>query len=247
MNGTNLIKLVFCISINGILLKCLYSNKESSKHETKELRFFSLQHFLFQISFLALINRFFKIFSRKNLSTVISNLKVKLESLEVNYFFALVSDIFSRILFHFLKIFYLLSMMMYILSLFSSSFIEEEHQIWYFLEITQLYLIIYNRNNSITTKYFYTTVFLLIITRLTRIINQTGNKWIHLKDVGDILKEFDSKVPLLICGGVSLLVIGYLETNKNNASNVFKKVLLALNLIFIYFYHISTNIELFSL
>jgi hypothetical protein len=136
-------------------------------------------------------------------------------------------------------------MTMYILSLFSSSFIEEEHQIWYFLEITQLYLIIYNRNNLITTK--YTTVFLLIITRLTRIINQTGNKWIHLKDVGDILKEFDSKVPLLICGGVSLLVIGYIEKNKNNASNVFKKVLLALNLIFIYFYHISTNIELFSL
>ena len=136
---------------------------------------------------------------------------------------------------------------MYILSLFSSSFIEEEHQIWYFIEITQLYLIIYNRNNLITTKYFYTTVFLLIITRLTRIINQTGNKWIHLKDVGDILKEFDSKVPLLICGGVSLLAIGYIETNKNNASNVFKNILLVLNLIFIYFYHISTNIELFSL
>ena len=75
------------ILINGVLLKCLYSNKENSKHETKELRFFSLQHFLFQISFLALINRFVKILSRENLLKVISILKVKLESLEVKIIF----------------------------------------------------------------------------------------------------------------------------------------------------------------
>jgi hypothetical protein len=88
-------KLMLSFLINGVLLKCLYSNKESSKHENKELRFFSLQHFLFQISFLALTNRVVKILSRKNLSTVISILKIKLESLEVNYFFALVTDLFD--------------------------------------------------------------------------------------------------------------------------------------------------------
>jgi hypothetical protein len=136
---------------------------------------------------------------------------------------------------------------MYILSLFSSSFIEEEHQIWYFLEITQLYLMILLGNNFKSNKNLNSMVILLLITRFTRMINQTGNKWVHVKDVGDTLRELDSKVPLVICGGVSLFIVGCIEKNNFRKTEKFKKILLVFHLIFIYFYHISTNFELFSL
>ncbi len=138
-------------------------------------------------------------------------------------------------------------MLMYILSLFSSSFIEEEHQIWYFLEITQLYLMILLGNNFKSNKNSKSMVILLLITRFTRMINQTGNKWVHVKDLGDTLRELDSKVPLVICGGVSLFIVGCIERNKFRKTENFKKIYLVFHLIAIYFYHISTNFELFTL
>ena len=138
-------------------------------------------------------------------------------------------------------------MFLYIFSLFSSSFIEEEHQIWYFLEITQFYLVIFLGNNLINTTHLIPIVFLLLITRLTRMINQTGNKWIHLKDVGDILRELDSKLPLVICGGFALFVVGIIEKTKYDKSNNSKKVFLIFQMVAIFIYHFSTNLELFSL
>lgn len=85
------------------------------------------------------------------------------------------------------------------MSLFSSSFIEEEHQIWYFLETSQIYIIsiINIANNKLTRRDIITKAFLLLISsRLLRSINQTGNKWIHLKDFGDYLKEYFIKLLL---------------------------------------------------
>ena len=136
---------------------------------------------------------------------------------------------------------------MYLVSLFSSSFIEEEHQIWYFLEITQLYLIIFNRKKEIESEYLVSITLLLIISRFCRMINQTGNKWIHLKDIGDILKQFETKIPLLIVAGVSLLMIAYLEILKIKKKTLLKTFLFGINLILIYFYHITTNFEMFQL
>ncbi len=66
----------------------------------------------------------------------------------------------------------------HIISLFSSSFIEEEHQCWYYLLSTYL-LIITIEEKSLKN------VFMLILSRLIRSWNQTGNKWLHLSDIGD--------------------------------------------------------------
>jgi len=66
----------------------------------------------------------------------------------------------------------------HIISLFSSSFIEEEHQCWYYLLSTYL-LIITIEEKSLKN------LFLLILSRLIRSWNQTGNKWLHLSDIGD--------------------------------------------------------------
>jgi hypothetical protein len=75
----------------------------------------------------------------------------------------------------------------------SSSFIEEEHQSWYLLETTQIYLFItffIDLKSLKDRRVLFNLIGLLLIVRLSRSINQTGNKWIHLKDIGDILKEY---------------------------------------------------------
>ena len=136
---------------------------------------------------------------------------------------------------------------MYLLSLFSSSFIEEEHQIWYFLEITQLYLILFTAKKYIQLKDLKFIAFLLIVTRLSRMINQTGNKWIHLKDIGDMLREFESKVPQLLCSGVSLLLVAYVQTLKIKKNTFYKKEIFICNLVLVYLYQMLTCLELFQL
>lgn len=101
-------------------------------------------------------------------------------------------------LFSFDSAFYAFLSILYLVSLFSSSFIEEEHQIWYFFDTTQIFFLVYNICKKLK-KYFdiILMLILLITNRLLRTINQTGNKWVHLKDFGDILRENESKFFLL--------------------------------------------------
>jgi hypothetical protein len=81
--------------------------------------------------------------------------------------------------------------------LFSSSFIEEEHQLWYYFEITYISLLIlenfkygfFEKFTKIELEFVVNACLLLSITRLMRIFNQTGNKWINVKDLGDHLRE----------------------------------------------------------
>lgn len=93
--------------------------------------------------------------------------------------------------------FQLISIGFYLISLFSSSFIEEEHQIWYFVELTQIllliienFLLILNKEKENVLKNIILHICaLLSVTRLLRSINQTGNKWINERDIGDFIRE----------------------------------------------------------
>jgi hypothetical protein len=90
---------------------------------------------------------------------------------------------------------------MYLISMFSSSFIEEEHQIWYYFVTTQLFLLVYAvafQNRQSVKRAEKKEIFsqikliggLLLFARIMRYVNQTGNKWLHVIDIGDILKQF---------------------------------------------------------
>ena len=110
------------------------------------------------------------------------------------------SDLIQRknqIKFDHLMKFQVASFTFYLISLFSSSFIEEEHQLWYFFELTQVILIIIDyirilsnkqKENNLVKMLVYLTAVLAVI-RLLRSINQTGNKWINQDDIGDFLRE----------------------------------------------------------
>ena len=146
---------------------------------------------------------------------------------------------------------------MYLLSLFSSSFIEEEHQIWYILDITQLYLLFILNSNLrkiIKIKNVISIMFIMGATRLARSINQTGNKWIHLKDFGDTLREQESKVALTFLACLSLMFIFLFKWQKhrqiNYSSNLLSLLLSTFDLFvltLIGFYHYIASYELYSL
>lgn len=116
--------------------------------------------------------------------------------------------------------FLILGTLLHTISLLSSSYVEEEHQTWYFLStsihILHLSSVILTMNtkasfNSCTSNHFLrscpesdvecdrssrsdrirrevlNTAVLLLAARLMRSWNQTGNKWLHLPDIGDWL------------------------------------------------------------
>ncbi|CAF1347512.1 unnamed protein product [Adineta steineri] len=100
----------------------------------------------------------------------------------------------------------------HIISLFSSSFIEEEHQTWYYLLST--YLLI----RTIEEKSFK-YLFMLILSRLIRSWNQTGNKWLNIPDIGDFLNRSENVVYLFTIHFLSSIIFIYL-LNKSKRSSI---------------------------
>ncbi|XP_049963220.1 GPI ethanolamine phosphate transferase 2 isoform X1 [Schistocerca serialis cubense] len=112
----------------------------------------------------------------------------------------------------------LIGVVLHIVSLGSSSFIEEEHQIWYFLwstlALAKLYncIVSYTSNmgsisrGNVTKQKMKQLVcrWLLAVTFhcVLRKLNQTGDKWAHLPDIGDWLTLDENKTFL---SGVLLL------------------------------------------
>lgn len=95
----------------------------------------------------------------------------------------------------------------------SSSFIEEEHQTWYFIGNTLFFICFLNSVRSSskeTLKQKIGWIPLMALTTFCRRLNQTGDKWVNIPDVGDWLQSnnFYSK---LFCGfgkfAVFILVI----------------------------------------
>ncbi|XP_074094863.1 phosphatidylinositol glycan anchor biosynthesis class G isoform X2 [Cotesia typhae] len=114
-------------------------------------------------------------------------------------------------------------------SLGSSSFIEEEHQTWYFYWTTFLFIILIycikqkskniteeNRNNI---KIF----FLLILHRFLRKLNSTGNKYANLPDISGWLKESkysDIFMTLLVIIALGLILYILLFIFKNDKKQI---------------------------
>lgn len=81
---------------------------------------------------------------------------------------------------------------LFLVSMLTSSFVEEEHRVWYFLLPTLLLAIAATpspqglrwRRPAVTWA-----AVCLLIHRLAVPWNQTGDKWVHLQDIGDWLEE----------------------------------------------------------
>ncbi|XP_018052891.1 PREDICTED: GPI ethanolamine phosphate transferase 2 [Atta colombica] len=152
---------------------------------------------------------------------------------------------------------------MHIISFCGSSYIEEEHQTWYFfwstliayfaykyftklLELIHYRNTVYNSNIVGSTEYYVEHCVMLLLLFLGHIflrkLNSTGNKWAHLPDIAQWLKEDDSKIgmTLLLLTAFALLIrIAYkIEEKEYKQQSLFQNIAIA---VCIYLRHMSNG------
>jgi ethanolaminephosphotransferase len=107
--------------------------------------------------------------------------------------------------------------LLHVISLSSSSFIEEEHQVWYFFWLTFAIAIVYKLCSVVLLKQSFPVskrhtlqetgkptwllwnwLGLLFLHRILRKWNQTGDKWSSLPDVGDWLIQQEQRTYLSV-------------------------------------------------
>lgn len=95
----------------------------------------------------------------------------------------------------------------YSFSLASSSFIEEEHQIWYFFFST--FLMMNCRYIALDTTKGLQWLLLFLALRIIRTVNQTGDKWAHLPDLSQwlLLEENYFYLEVLYCTSLILVLL----------------------------------------
>ncbi|KYN39828.1 GPI ethanolamine phosphate transferase 2 [Trachymyrmex septentrionalis] len=148
--------------------------------------------------------------------------------------------------------------MMHIISFCGSSYIEEEHQTWYFFwstliayfaykYFTKLFELMHYRNNIVGSIEYYVEhcVMLLLLFWghiFLRKLNSTGNKWAHLPDIAQWLKEDDSKInmTLLLLTAFALLIwIAYkFEEEEYKQQSLFQNIAIT---VCIYLRHMSNG------
>jgi GPI ethanolamine phosphate transferase-like protein len=120
---------------------------------------------------------------------------------------------------------------------FSSSFIEEEHYIRYFifsLIILYLYINCYPTDSICFQKLFK----ILLIHRVASSFNQTGDKWSKLRDTNDSINEYHLTWIAAILG--IFLVHKFVEqSGRSNSSSLSFKIALG-------FIYLSKAIDSFS-
>lgn len=135
----------------------------------------------------------------------------------------------------------------------ASSFVEEEHQIWYFLASSLvLCILVYgklqrkklaSRPSAVPSQYTYTGVHQttcccvsLVLLRITRSWNQTGDKWLHLPDLSSWLASDNKLLLRSAIGFFSLTLIGGTFVRKflRGRLQQWSLLLLVLGLLFVY-------------
>lgn len=123
---------------------------------------------------------------------------------------------------------FVVGILLHIISLSSSSFIEEEHQVWYFLWLTFTVVILHDlccalffkkpsvaigKRHSLekpkSGRLLLNWLGLLFLHRTLRKWNQTGDKWASLPDIGDWLIQKEQKTYLSIVLLLGLVAVCY--------------------------------------
>ena len=88
------------------------------------------------------------------------------------------------------------------MSFFSSSFVEEEHQTWYFYWITLIiyfsYDVLRKHDKQKSLKLLISLLVLMVSHRILRKLNSTGDKYAHLPDISGWLQDQQSNFGMTI-------------------------------------------------
>ncbi|XP_015438915.1 PREDICTED: GPI ethanolamine phosphate transferase 2 [Dufourea novaeangliae] len=152
------------------------------------------------------------------------------------------------------KWFFPLGAFVHAISFGGSSFVEEEHQTWYFYWATLLILLLYN-----TATKFYShlqlnykqysnaqncikLLLLMIGHRILRKLNSTGDKYAHLPDIAGVLVEQESMLGMTVMLATALILLMWLDFIHEDKK--YKKYSLMFNLLMcicIYLRHMHNN------
>ena len=117
-------------------------------------------------------------------------------------------------------ILFFLGFVIFLASLFTSSLVEEEHQTWYFLLTTASLIYSFRaflRDNSSAAI----PIALVVIQRLMRSWNMSGNKWLHLMDIGDSIDQSHEAFQLLFgCLLAPFLFFAYSLRRQNDLKSI---------------------------
>ncbi|KAI4501714.1 hypothetical protein M0802_003049 [Mischocyttarus mexicanus] len=109
------------------------------------------------------------------------------------------------------------------ISLSSSSFVEEEHQTWYFFWVSFLVLLLYKNSKILkmeflkirvdSTQYLISIEILLLLIghRICRMLNSTGNKYHDLPDITGYLLKEESKISMTIFVIIALTLLIWID------------------------------------
>lgn len=111
--------------------------------------------------------------------------------------------------FQMIKVLLTVGSVIHALSFASSSFIEEEHQTWYFFSGT---FILCNLLNIQNFRMLINYICVFIGLRFLRLINQTGDKWASLPDLSDWLLKSENSLYLQLLFITSLVLCIYCQT-----------------------------------
>ncbi|XP_017882282.1 GPI ethanolamine phosphate transferase 2 [Ceratina calcarata] len=135
----------------------------------------------------------------------------------------------------------LLGALAHAISFGGSSFVEEEHQTWYFYWVTILTLLLYNsiskffvHSRANDKKHFYKHIIvklslLLIGHRIFRKLNSTGDKYAHLPDIAGYLLEQENTLGMTIVLVSGLALLTWIDFNHGDKE--YRQSSLMLNLI----------------
>nr|CAD7590243.1 unnamed protein product [Timema genevievae] len=140
-----------------------------------------------------------------------------------------------------MKRFLLLGTVLHSVSLASSSFIEEEHQVWYFLFLTFSLVTLACLYKSLMPSEALYGGFLLVLHRILRKLNQTGDKWASLPDIGDWLVQPGQETFLTAVFLLGLLGVCVSCHYLNTGSSRRDLVLYSIAAAYIYCYRAATG------
>nr|XP_033336582.1 GPI ethanolamine phosphate transferase 2 isoform X1 [Megalopta genalis] len=142
------------------------------------------------------------------------------------------------------------------ISLSGSSFVEEEHQTWYFHWVSLLALLLYDFAGKFYTHLrFYRNhkqylhaqtciklILLLIGHRILRKLNSTGDKYAHLPDIAGFLLEQESKLGMTIILVTALILLIWLDfTHEDETYKLQSLIINSIMCVCIYLRHMSSN------